>query len=360
MDTIYYHDPHFNFGDDLNKILWPRILSEGFQQSDVVLIGIGSILTHERLGEYSDGSRQVIVLGSGTSYGTPPQNMDRWSVLAVRGPLTAAVIGHESKAVTDGAILLATVPELTQSALGIKRGKVLFMPHHRSIFTTPWQQLAEEAGMTYVTPQQPPERILEQFAQADLVVTEAMHGAIVADTLRIPWIPIAISPAIEEFKWRDWCASLDLPFAPTLVPAASAADRDRFAFMRTRLERIGLPGFRNVDQHASADALRAYLQQRFAPGLKNLYWKRRHPALRLLRAAQGVANPLYRKETVEALRQVARQKPFLSRENVFRSRLAQMQDAVAAAERMVCMPSLSPSVARQAPGCIDGSRRDSL
>ena len=335
MDTVYYHDPHFNFGDDLNKILWPRILSNGFQQSDVVLIGIGSILTQEQLGKYSDSSRQVIVLGSGTSYGTPPQNMGRWSVLAVRGPLTAAVIGHERSAITDGAILLATAPELTQTAPGSKRGKVLFMPHHRSIFTTPWQQLAEEAGMTYVTPQQPPERILEQFAQADLVVTEAMHGAIVADTLRIPWIPISISPAIEEFKWRDWCASLNLPFEPARIPAACASDRDRFSFIGSRLGRIGLSGHRNLASSASPEALRTFLDRRFAPDLNNLYWKRRHPMLRVMRLPLAAANPMHRRETLSALKSTMTLKPFLSEDRIFRSRLEQMQDAVAAAERLV-------------------------
>lgn len=37
-----------------------------------------------------------------------------------------------------------------------------------------------------------------------------MHGAIVADTYRIPWIPIKLYPYINEFKWNDWALSLNI------------------------------------------------------------------------------------------------------------------------------------------------------
>ncbi|MEM8612949.1 MAG: polysaccharide pyruvyl transferase family protein, partial [Cyanobacteria bacterium P01_H01_bin.105] len=43
---------------------------------------------------------------------------------------------------------------------------------------------------------------------------EAMHGAIVADALRTAWIPIVTSPRILSFKWRDWCASIGVPYRP--------------------------------------------------------------------------------------------------------------------------------------------------
>src|SRR5205814_2371845 len=47
-----------------------------------------------------------------------------------------------------------------------------------------------------------------------LLVTEAMHGAVVADALRVPWIALRMYSKIDEFKWRDWCASLRLPYEP--------------------------------------------------------------------------------------------------------------------------------------------------
>ena len=40
-----------------------------------------------------------------------------------------------------------------------------------------------------------------------------MHGAIIADTLRIPWIPISTRPSINTFKWLDWCESMELEYS---------------------------------------------------------------------------------------------------------------------------------------------------
>ena len=45
MEVIYHHDPHRNFGDDLNAVLWRHILPPRVLDSDrIVLVGIGSII----------------------------------------------------------------------------------------------------------------------------------------------------------------------------------------------------------------------------------------------------------------------------------------------------------------------------
>lgn len=44
-----------------------------------------------------------------------------------------------------------------------------------------------------------------------------MHGAIVADALRVPWIPVAFGDTVLPFKWRDWLSTLDLPYEPALI-----------------------------------------------------------------------------------------------------------------------------------------------
>ena len=116
------------------------------------------------------------------------------------------------------------------------------MPHHRSIRLSPWAEIAKEAGLTFVSPQQPVADVLAAFGRAKLVVTEAMHGAIVADTLRIPWIPVVVSPMIDEFKWRDWALSMDVPYAPVQVAAGAARDRRRYAKARRLLDDAGLAG----------------------------------------------------------------------------------------------------------------------
>ncbi|RCW76034.1 polysaccharide pyruvyl transferase family protein [Pseudorhodoferax soli] len=333
MEIVYYKDPKHNFGDDLNEVVWPQLFpAEMLDDPDIVLVGIGSVLTQQQLAPFAGTRRKVIVLGSGTSYGVPPQDMSGWHVLGVRGPLTAAVIERPEAAATDSAILLAALPQVVQRAE--EAGKVLFMPHHRSIFSTPWRQMVEDLGMTYVTPQQPVRDILAQFAQARLVVTEAMHGAIVADTLRIPWVPLRISPAIEEFKWRDWCLSLGLTYAPVSIPAGTASDRDRFGHMRKLLLRTGVRGEADIPENAEAATLRAYLERRFSSANSELNFARQRRLVRLLRWPMRLADPLYTRGARLALASAAKGPCYLSRDADFARRLVQMQEAVEAAKRL--------------------------
>ena len=63
-----------------------------------------------------------------------------------------------------------------------------------------------------------------------------MHGAIVADALRIPWIPLKVMPDLLEFKWQDWCMSINVPYKPyTLI-----------RLLKPRLEDKGVLKFRNI------------------------------------------------------------------------------------------------------------------
>ena len=37
-----------------------------------------------------------------------------------------------------------------------------------------------------------------------------MHGAIISDSYRIPWVPVKLYKSINEFKWYDYAESLGL------------------------------------------------------------------------------------------------------------------------------------------------------
>jgi len=50
------------------------------------------------------------------------------------------------------------------------------------------------------------------------VLTESLHGAILADTYGIPWSVFATSGNFGSTKFIDWCFSLDIPFDLTYVP----------------------------------------------------------------------------------------------------------------------------------------------
>ena len=221
MEIISWTPPIGNFGDDLNKVVWKSVFSESaMSASDVVLAGIGSILDEGIFSKVAIEGKQGFVLGTGAGLGPLPKNLDKWEILSVRGPLTAQLLSRPELAVTDGAILLAAVPDLVRQQP--RRDAVLFIPHFETVEHCDWAAISAEAGLEFVDPQWPVGRVLDAYSRAKLVLAEAMHGVIVADTLRIPWIPLLISPKASIFKWKDWTNSMELPLNFASVPPGSS------------------------------------------------------------------------------------------------------------------------------------------
>ena len=217
MRLYYYNDPDGNFGDDLNIWLWSRLLPEAVDISnactlggeasfdETLFIGIGSILD-KRVPE----EPKKIVFGTGT-HGNPPMIGPRWKIVCVRGPRTAEVLNvSQAFALTDGAVLVRTLFKQKEN----KSNRISYMPHHVSTKMVNWKRLAERAGFIYIDPSFSVERVLNMIGESELVITEAMHGAIVADALRVPWIPVQVHGHINSFKWSDWCKSVGLSYDP--------------------------------------------------------------------------------------------------------------------------------------------------
>jgi succinoglycan biosynthesis protein ExoV len=90
--------------------------------------------------------------------------------------------------------------------------------HHATFAQKTWEPLCAEAEIRYIDPRWPVEQVLQAIGETQVLLAEAMHGAIVADALRVPWIPIITSPRILRFKWQDWCKSMALPYRPQVLP----------------------------------------------------------------------------------------------------------------------------------------------
>ena len=204
---LYYCRTARNFGDDLNVWLWEKALP-GFLDNDErqLFIGMGTILGN-------DFPREVtkIVVGSGGGYATPPKVDDSWKICFVRGPLTADLLRIDrSCAITDPAVLVNRFREgNAQPSLGTS-----LMMHQGSIRRADWRQIAGDAGIHYIDPEEDVMTVLEEIGRSELLITEAMHGAIVADALGIPWIPVQVYPHILPFKWHDWCLSMGISYMP--------------------------------------------------------------------------------------------------------------------------------------------------
>lgn len=211
MDTLFFRPgDRTNFGDELNPWLWPQLVPElATAKTKGVVVGIGTLLN-----DLLPSDVDKFILGSGAGYGKGPAQPDAsWKTYFVRGPRTASLLGLEpDRAVTDGAVLIPETHLQKRSA-----GKTGLMPHWQSELGS-WRRAAEHAGLSFIDPTDDVETVLRGIAECDLLLTEAMHGAIVADLIRVPWIPIKSRPGILDFKWLDWCESLDLVYRPVVLP----------------------------------------------------------------------------------------------------------------------------------------------
>ncbi|HAW57676.1 MAG TPA: succinoglycan biosynthesis ketolase [Bacteroidales bacterium] len=213
MKLFFYRDQKgmANFGDDLNLWLWEKLIPGVFDQDESsIFVGIGTIL--------NDGvprANRTVVFGSGVGYrATIPRIDSSWKVYCVRGPLSANALGLDSSfSVADAGLLLAKVYS-RKSTMG--KIKYSLMPHALSTQDggSVYARVCSDMGIGLIDAREPIETVLEKISATEVLLTEAMHGAIAAEALGVPWVPIATRKFIYPFKWHDWCASMSLEYKP--------------------------------------------------------------------------------------------------------------------------------------------------
>jgi succinoglycan biosynthesis protein ExoV len=203
----YFRGNKPNFGDELNPWLWPQLLP-GFFDGDpkTLFVGIGSIL-----GEVYEPTAKKVVFGAGyaSSYHNQVPNVHGadWDIFFVRGPRTARALRlPENIGIGDPAIL---VRELS-APLRREARFVGFMPHWQSLDRGKWETVCNLAGIRLINPCAPVEQVIAEILRCKVLVSEAMHGAIVADALRVPWIPALPIDDSHREKWFDWADTLGI------------------------------------------------------------------------------------------------------------------------------------------------------
>jgi hypothetical protein len=206
MKLTYFQGHVPNFGDELNTYVWPALLPPDFldDEEQELFVGIGSII-----GTHLPANARKVVVGSGYAgyMGEPDLRDGSWDIRFVRGPVTAERFGlPPEKAICDGAILLRAM-ELPAPEPHIG---VAFMPHFESLERGFWREACKLAGIRLIDATAPVERVLAQIKGATVLITEAMHGAIVADALRTPWVGVKPIFRGHHLKWQDWSRALDI------------------------------------------------------------------------------------------------------------------------------------------------------
>lgn len=347
MKLHYFRSPHGNFGDDLNAWLWPELLPGLWDDDDgITFVGVGTILNR-----LVPQTRLKIVLGSGVGYSPLPQNLHdgSWSVLGIRGPLSARAAGLPAKTVvTDGAILLGTIDGLVKPDAA-RTGEVVFVPHVSSMETGAWEQICDRLSITFIDPRWDFHRVFAMIGNARLVLTEAMHGAIVADTLRVPFVPLVTSREISSFKWMDWTLSMGLPYRPIRLPASSLLDVARDQLVTLMGHGHLNPAVFSTSPAANdsiADELLRHLGQtskreesagwrRVNDNTKRLWRRIVKPATE--RASKGVLRGLDQRlfdRATEAMLKAMHAPSYLSDDHTYESKRAQLMDKVEMTRRL--------------------------
>lgn len=217
---LVYHEGK-NFGDAINPLIFNHYLPNFFNtKKDYEFLGIGSILG---LNRPDTDTKKIIVFSSGfggndsATYGELPtsKELEKYDIRCVRGPLTCKALGIDEKfGICDGAILLPKIIKVDKP----KKHKFSYMPHTGSLVYFPkWKELLSKIDINLIDPSGDVPFIIDEINQTETMLTEAMHGAIISDAYRVPWIPVKSNITINKFKWTDYCESVNLKFEPNMV-----------------------------------------------------------------------------------------------------------------------------------------------
>ncbi len=243
MKVFYHQAEGGNVGDDLNAVLWRRLLPD-LERLDSAqwLVGIGTILD-ERLNKL-EGRR--VVMGSGLRPGRQlPQFTGDLRFAAVRGTLTADRIGlSDEVALGDPGFLIGRIYKPSAYPTS---DRVALIPH---VYSERWSRIADvarDAGFEVISPTLQWEQFLDRLAACSRVYCESLHAAIFAEALRIPWARVRISShyyegeGVADFKWRDAFsivgASTESAIPQTLIPVRRSWMRPAQAIAERRLVR---------------------------------------------------------------------------------------------------------------------------
>lgn len=226
---MWWHVGRPNFGDDLTPDLFQRLTGQAVRfepnRSAPHILGMGSIL--------SKATAASIVCGSGLiePAGTPIRVR---RAVAVRGELSLRALASPPDDVLmgDPAVLVSEFV----AAPSQKTRRFGFVPHVRSIDRwTAWNV----RGHTLIDPAAPAWEVVDAIAACEVVLSQSLHGVIVADALGVPSVWVAPSKDMQggRFKFDDYFTTIDAPKDPVpessdifLHPASYAASVGHYVF----------------------------------------------------------------------------------------------------------------------------------
>jgi len=209
VNLIYFKSDIGNFGDDLNPWLWNKIFGD-FENynSDVDFVGIGSILDNRI---FENRENKKVIFGSGVrDFDFRINEYENVDIRFVRGPISSRLTNSDF--ITDAAYALRQVE--TENVL--KKYKISYIPYFRNYYNFNWRLFEKILGIHVINPCEDIEKVIGEIKSSETILTTAMHGAILADLFRIPWMRVKFTKngnetnLTSELKWNDWLMSVGL------------------------------------------------------------------------------------------------------------------------------------------------------
>ncbi len=221
MKYVYFKSELGNFGDDLNPWLWPQLFGKQVHIADANFFGVGSILHAENSHLKRLSNERKIVFGTGIRPSNLYKNLsldETWDVRFLRGPYSARYLDNRYKYISDAAYAVRQLESFSEILNTPKKYEVSLMPYFHSMNYFNWKKISNHLGYNFISPhsENGVKNTLKEIAASKYLITEAMHGAILADALRTPWkrfvltTPYTEGGRISDFKWNDWLNSIDI------------------------------------------------------------------------------------------------------------------------------------------------------
>lgn len=199
---LWWHVGRPNFGDDINPDFFQAItgVSQRFaaDRRQPHLLGAGSIL--------EKASAMSVVCGSGFLSPPPHEAARPLEVVAVRGVRSLDALGaSESTFLGDPLVLVDGLVEPSA-----KLYRVGLVPHVRSV--SRWRTHNRRRHLL-IDPGDDPWAVVTAIASCEAVISQSLHGLIVADALGVPnvWVAPSGDMVGGRFKFDDYFSTIDAP-----------------------------------------------------------------------------------------------------------------------------------------------------
>lgn len=178
------------------------------------ILGVGSIFFLANENSY--------IWGSGIlSDRLPLPAIDASKITALRGRKTAAHLMRSGYHVPDvpfgdpGILVPDVLAHTTRTCLD--RREIVFVPHHSKYTSTEYKRFVDSSEIAILDPCTTSLQFIERIRDADIVISESLHGLIFASAFGKKAVWVGDRDA-DLFKYEDWFTTVDRPPASPLDP----------------------------------------------------------------------------------------------------------------------------------------------